>query len=219
MLYYYSYYVGKDCQQKNHPSLQKQSSLRVFARSSRPPRPSRLPRRNQQEQTLGQVQLCTRPIIQDPRFVSIYGVQETNYTLQPQLNDDPYEHIRDKPFFSFERLVYNDPWFHEDSHEPYNSPPRRGYIVGDDPLESRFMLSYAMYIAAGISLLVVGLYALGDKDLKNSEASLYDTYISSKYVHETLEAKNKRLNELRAKENALLRASSGAKKEVSAEKE
>jgi hypothetical protein len=161
----------------------------------------------------------TRPIIQDPRFVSIYGVQETNYTLQPQLNDDPYEHIRDKPFFSFERLVYNDPWFHEDSHEPYNSPPRRGYIVGDDPLESRFMLSYAMYIAAGISLLVVGLYALGDKDLKNSEASLYDTYISSKYVHETLEAKNKRLNELRAKENALLRASSGAKKEVSAEKE
>ena len=31
-------------------------------------------------------------------------------------------------------MVYNDPWFHDDSHEPYNSAPERGYINGEDPL-------------------------------------------------------------------------------------
>lgn len=159
---------------------------------------------------MGEVQLSNTDVIQNPRLVSIDGVQETNYTIQPPLDDDPFEHIRDKPFFSFERLIYNDPWFHEDSHEPYNSPPRRGYITGDDPLESRFMYSIPNYATAGVLLLTLALFAIGDKDFKNTEATEYEHFISSKFVHETLEAKNAKLNELRARENALLKGLSAS---------
>lgn len=46
----------------------------------------------------------------------IEGVEDTNYPLQPPLQDDPFEHLKNEPFFSYNRFVYNDPWFHEDSH-------------------------------------------------------------------------------------------------------
>ena len=122
---------------------------------------------------MGKVCLSNPHIIQNSKLVSIDGVQETNYTLQPPLNDDPFEHIKDKPFFSFERMVYNDPWFHEDSHEPYSSGPQRGYISGEDPLESRFIYSVPAYFTAGIGVLILSLLALGDKDFKNTESSQY----------------------------------------------
>lgn len=117
---------------------------------------------------MGQIRFSKINIIQNPRLVSIDGVQETNYTLQPPLNDDPFEHIRDKPFFSFERLVFNEPWFHEDFHEPYNSAPDRGYISGSDPLESRLNYSVPVYITCSVLTLVLSLYGIGDRDYKNA---------------------------------------------------
>lgn len=88
--------------------------------------------------------------------------------MQPALEDDPYEHIRDKPFFSFEKMVFNDPWFHEDSHEPYNAPPEKGYVSGEDPLETRHIYSHAMYLSLGAATLLLVLLALTDKEMTNT---------------------------------------------------
>lgn len=66
--------------------------------------------------------------------MSFFGVEDTNYKLQPLIRGDPFEHLKDQPFFSWNRFVFNDPWFHDDSHDPYVSLPERGYTNFEDPL-------------------------------------------------------------------------------------
>ena len=68
--------------------------------------------------------------MQNPKLMCIEGVEDTHYPLQPLDDSDPFEHIRTSPFFSYERMVFTDPWYHDDSHEPYNSAPERGYVNG-----------------------------------------------------------------------------------------
>ena len=55
---------------------------------------------------------------------------------------------------------------------------------------------------------VLGLYALADPYLQTSEAIVYQQVVSRRYVTETLEQKNKKLNELKARESELLKATS-----------
>jgi hypothetical protein len=62
-------------------------------------------------------------------------------------------------------MVYNDPWFHDDSHEPYNSLPNRGYAMGDDPLETRYNYSNAIYYSLMIILAVTLIGSFTDDNL------------------------------------------------------
>lgn len=71
---------------------------------------------NQQGKTLDSLQISISINTKDPKFVGIEGVEDTNYPLQPPLDDDPFAHLRNEPYFSFNRFIFNDPWFHEDSH-------------------------------------------------------------------------------------------------------
>jgi hypothetical protein len=50
--------------------------------------------------------------MKSPNLLCIDGVQDTNYPLQPPVDDNPYEHLDNEPFLSFNRMVYNEPWFH-----------------------------------------------------------------------------------------------------------
>ena len=153
---------------------------------------------------MDQIQVSTFGLKKSPKLLCIEGVEDTNYPLQPPLNDNPYEHLENQPFFSWNVQVYTDPWFHEDSHEPYHSLPDRGYVNGEDPLESRSIYSHAAHITGVLIALILALYGLADPWVQNSEAVLHQQVISRRYVTETLEAKNRKLNELKARQNELL---------------
>lgn len=65
-----------------------------------------------------------------------------------------------------------------------------------------------MYTTAMVIAAVLGLYALADPYLQTSEAIVYQQVVSRRYVTETLEQKNRKLNELKAREKELLKATS-----------
>jgi len=65
---------------------------------------------------MDQIQFSNFYLKKNPKLIAIYGVEDTHQKLPPREDSDPFEHIRNSPFFSFNRMVYNDPWFHEDSH-------------------------------------------------------------------------------------------------------
>ena len=101
-------------------------------------------------------------------------------------------------------MVYTDPWYHEDSHEPYHSLPERGYVNGEDPLETRSIYSHATHLTGAVMLFILALYAIADPWMQNAEAVIYQQVKVRQYVNGTLEAKNKKLNELKARQNELL---------------
>ena len=136
--------------------------------------------------------------------MTIEGVEDVNYTLQPITNEDPYEHLKNEPLFSFNRMVYNDPWFHEDSHEPYNSLPERGYVNFEDPIDNRFAYDIPMMFAVVVVIFVAGLYGLTDPEMTNPEALFYDQLLARRHVTDILTEKNKYLNSLKAREAELL---------------
>jgi hypothetical protein len=172
------------------------------------PRPRQLHRGDRQGKNLGAIQIGTQKTIQDPKFVSLNGIEDTNYPLQPPLNDDPFEHLKNEPFFSFNRFVYNDPWFHEDSHEPYNSQPDRGYYSGQDPLDSRHVYTTPTYVAFTIFMGVLLLYTMADPMLMSSEGFVRRQQVARRYVETYFTKKNEEINALRAQEAELLQATS-----------
>ena len=101
-------------------------------------------------------------------------------------------------------MVYNDPWYHDDSHEIYNSGPERGYVNGEDPLESRFLYTIPLFVSMSVVGIVATLYGFADLGITYSEAALYNQKKARDYVFETLGQKNKILNELKAREAELL---------------
>lgn len=143
---------------------------------------------------------------QDPRLVSLEGVEDTHYGLQPLDDSDPFEHIRNSPFFSYARMVYNDPWYHDDSHEPYNSAPERGYVNGEDPLETRFLYTLPLFVSVSLVAIVGLLYAFADQGIAPTEALLHNEKEAREYVFEQLKEKNKILKALRQRESELLDA-------------
>jgi hypothetical protein len=138
--------------------------------------------------------------------VSLEGVEDTHYGLQPLDDSDPFEHIRNSPFFSYSRMVFNDPWYHDDSHEPYNSAPERGYINGEDPLETRFLYTLPLFVTACLVGIVGTLYGFADPGITPTEALLHSEKEARDYVFEELKEKNKILKALRQRENELLEA-------------
>lgn len=143
--------------------------------------------------------------MKDPKFVCVEGVEDTNYPLQPPINDDPFEHIKNEPYFSFNRFYYNEPWFHEDSHEPYNSLPERGYANGQDPLDNRNVYSTPQYLGIMILTSVFFLYSLSDPTFMSAEASIGRQVEVRHFVEDYLVEKNKEINELLALEAELLK--------------
>ena len=60
---------------------------------------------------------------------------------------------------SFERQVFADPYYHEDSHEPLMNTPH-GYLSNDDPLDPRNnyerpLLEFMILSIVGVSLCVM----------------------------------------------------------------
>lgn len=91
------------------------------------------------------------------------GVEDTHFTLRPLDDSDPVAHLRDSPFFSFHNIyMSNDVWYHELDHEPYTSAPQRGYIGGEDPLESRMLYTNSYWV--GIVLVTFTGVLLGIAD-------------------------------------------------------
>lgn len=72
-------------------------------------------------------------------------------------------------------------------------------------MESRNLFTVSAYFVNFIFLTVIGLYSLADPNFKNSETVLYEEKVTRRYVDETLQAKNKKLNELKARERELLK--------------
>jgi len=105
-------------------------------------------------------------------------------------------------------MVYTDPWYHDDSHEPYNSAPDRGYINGEDPLETRFLYTLPLFVTISLVGIVGTLYGFVDPDITPSEAALHNEKEARDYVFTQLAEKNKILKELRARESELLNATS-----------
>ena len=138
----------------------------------------------------------------------IEGVEDTHYPLQPLDDSDPFEHIRNSPFFSFDRMVFTDPWYHDDSHEPYNSAPDRGYVNGEDPLESRFLYTIPLFVVISLVGITGTLFGFADLEIGSSEAFLHNEKAARDYVVDSLKEKNRILNALRAREAELLQSSS-----------
>ena len=53
--------------------------------------------------------------------------------------------------------------------------------------------------------MIMFALGLGDKDMRNVEQHLYDEKISRNYVSDVLSGKNKKLNELKARESQLMK--------------
>ena len=100
-------------------------------------------------------------------------------------------------------MIYNDAWFHDDSHEPYNAEPDRGYISGEDPLESRNVYSHLFYVLISISACILLLVGSADPEIVETEAKIYWDKQARDYVNQVLQEKNRVLNELRAREKEL----------------
>lgn len=105
-------------------------------------------------------------------------------------------------------MVFNDPWYHDDSHEIYNSAPERGYINGEDPLESRFLYTVPLFVTLCLVAVVGTLYGFVDPEITPSEAGLHNEKVARDYVFDQLSEKNRILNSLRARETELLNATS-----------
>ena len=61
-------------------------------------------------------------------------------------------------------------------------------------------------MATMIFSIVLGMYALADSDLQNMESHLHQHFVTRNYVFDILKSKNQKLNELKARENELLKA-------------
>ena len=78
-------------------------------------------------------------------------------------------------------------------------------MTGDDPLESRSLYSPTQYIVGIVIASLIGLFAMADPLVQNTEAHVHLQSVSRGYVVEQLRDKNKKLNQLKARESELLK--------------
>jgi hypothetical protein len=90
--------------------------------------------------------------------VAIFGFSDAHDSHHHDSYDDPFPHLRSTPFFSFKRLVFADPHYHEDQDEPLMNTPH-GYIFNEDPLDPRNNFERPMleFLVLGTVALVVGV--------------------------------------------------------------
>ena len=96
-------------------------------------------------------------------------MEDTHFTLRPLDDSDPFTHLKNSPLLSYNVMFHsNDPWYHEPDHEQYTSAPERGYISGEDPLESRMLYSNSYWVAIVLFTFSLLLTALADPTYSNS---------------------------------------------------
>jgi hypothetical protein len=117
---------------------------------------------------------------------------------------DPVAHLRGASFFSFNNLIYNDPYHHEPEHEPYADRPH-GYSSGDDPNDVRFDVSAPLLISLGVIGGVLGLYVyMGEPTFDyTKEHILAEAAIIERRIDEQLSKKAEYITELQYEIQAL----------------
>lgn len=68
--------------------------------------------------------------MKDPKMIYLAGLEETHITLRDYDFSDPYEHLKNKPFYNAQVLYYADPWRHDDAHDPLIADGDQGYYSG-----------------------------------------------------------------------------------------
>lgn len=108
------------------------------------------------------------------------GITDTHIPLPELLDVDPYSHIRGKPWYDLDVLFYGDAWYHDLSHDP-NSQQEQGYLIADEPNESKFdVLGPVLYtIAATLAVFFLREYARIDIAMAPAELVMNADYVES----------------------------------------
>ena len=112
--------------------------------------------------------------------------------------------MRGKPFYALERTMFNDPFHHEEDHDPlYNEP--HGYLFGDDPLDSRYNISKPILVLVGAISTILIYMCFGSRNhlMKLPEEFINERNIVVGLVDEQLEEVRKVRNQLLARRDAL----------------
>ncbi|CAK75031.1 unnamed protein product (macronuclear) [Paramecium tetraurelia] len=108
-------------------------------------------------------------------------------------NTNPYQHLVDAPFFSFERFYWSDPYFHADETDPLANQPH-GYLVMDDPLNQQNNVELPLY-----ELIFVFSGALGLIVLYGHSNFLYQSrgeqFLQTHITRELLEEEVRKIRE------------------------
>ena len=134
--------------------------------------------------------------------MSIYGYTDTFPTEVD--HSDPFSHMRGKPFYSLDRNMFNDPFHHEEDHDPlYNEP--HGYLFADDPLDSRYNTSKPLLVAiTGITILMIfSFFGSRHHLMKTPEEVINERNIVVGYVDEQIEAVRAEKKKLLARRDQL----------------
>ncbi|EGR30979.1 hypothetical protein IMG5_119950 [Ichthyophthirius multifiliis] len=123
----------------------------------------------------------------DQELVSIYGFDDVN-VHEHHDETDPYAHIRNKPFLSFERLYFADPYYIPDEVNPLMNEPH-GYLTNDDPLDTRpnFEVSTLQFLY--IALMGIGITIIfGHQGLNRQRPAelLFNANLTAENIEEKL---------------------------------
>ncbi|KAM3141816.1 hypothetical protein pb186bvf_006138 [Paramecium bursaria] len=92
------------------------------------------------------------------KLAGIQGFKDEHYHPHED-HTDPFAHVKNQPYFSFNTLYFMDPYYHEDDHEPLMNEPH-GYFFGEDPLSYTNSLDNPLYeyLAVLFGVIFVGSY-------------------------------------------------------------
>eukprot|EP01017_Pseudomicrothorax_dubius_P048458 TRINITY_DN881_c0_g1_i1.p1 TRINITY_DN881_c0_g1~~TRINITY_DN881_c0_g1_i1.p1 ORF type:complete len:194 (+),score=57.06 TRINITY_DN881_c0_g1_i1:112-693(+) len=120
-------------------------------------------------------------------LTAIYGLKDDNFHPVEE-HSDPYRHLHGKPYFSFERMYFADPYYHPDEEEQLMNDPH-GYIVGEDPMDVRNLverpgLEYFLLWMFAFS----GLFFLGSLQMRFGKTGhdLYEMNLTALEIEEEI---------------------------------
>ena len=122
-------------------------------------------------------------------------MKDIHYQPPGLIEDDPYAHLRNQPYFSFNNLIYNDPWHHDPEHELYADEPK-GYLTGDDPHDMRYELFGPSMGVLATFFAVSSLFMYMSFDTFVEEQTLHEAQYMEKRIDDILGKKKERIEEL-----------------------
>ena len=141
------------------------------------------------------IQFCTPHFTQNRKLACVQGIKDIHYQQPRLIDEDPYAHLRNAPFFSFDNFVYNDPFHHDPSHELYADEPK-GYLLGEDPNNMKYDLFVpAMAVILGF-VGISTLFMYMSQDTFMEEQTLQAAQTMEKRIDDVLSVKKARIEKL-----------------------
>lgn len=75
-------------------------------------------------------------------------------------DSNPWEHIQNYGFFTYERMYFYNPWYHSEEHDPLVESGEKGYISGEDPFDTRHNAGYSEMASFSLAVVGIVLYAM-----------------------------------------------------------